>query len=102
MGAAGTVLAGNDGPGIWEVVQAVVGSRYQVHAAGTVAAAPGAIHSQSFDFILFILLDHRVPGLAGMDLLRLINRLILSPMVILMTGFDSEEVAIQAFRGGSH
>lgn len=37
-----------------------------------------------------------------MDLLRLINRLILSPMVILMTGFDSEEVAIQAFRGGSH
>jgi YesN/AraC family two-component response regulator len=48
-----------------------------------------------------ILLDYRLPDVPGTALLQAIKRFFPDTMVILMTGVGSEEVAIEALRGGA-
>jgi YesN/AraC family two-component response regulator len=98
MGRAGSILVVDDDPGIQEALASVLASRYQVSKAATATTAIDAICSEHFDLIL---LDYYLPDLLGTDVLGLIKRYFPSTMVILITGFGSEEIAIQALRGGA-
>src|SRR4249920_2408565 len=48
-----------------------------------------------------ILLDYKLPDACGLDILRKIKRLTPETNVILMTGFSSVQVAVQAMKSGA-
>ena len=98
MGSAGTILVVDDDAGVREALTAALAPRYAVQTAATASAALDSLSAHPFDLIL---LDHRLPDLAGTTLLQIIKRFFPSTLVILMTGFGSEEVAIEALRGGA-
>ena len=98
MGSAGTILVVDDDAGVREALAAALSARYTVETVATASAALDAVSTQPFDLIL---LDHRLPDLAGTTLLQIIKRFFPSTLVILMTGFGSEEVAIEALRSGA-
>ncbi len=98
MGSAGTILVVDDDPGVREALVAALSARYQMQTAGTASAALDALAARRFDLVL---LDYRLPDLPGISVLHAIKRFFPSTLVILMTGFGTEDVAIQALRGGA-
>ncbi|HHI97203.1 MAG TPA: response regulator, partial [Thermodesulfatator atlanticus] len=48
-----------------------------------------------------VLLDVNMPGLSGLDLLKLIRKENASPPVVLMTGYPSLDLTVEALRGGA-
>jgi len=98
MGSAGTILVVDDDAGVREALAAALSACYTVETVATASAALDALCTYPVDLIL---LDHRLPDLAGTDVLKLIKRFFPSILVILITGFGSEEVAIEALRSGA-
>lgn len=98
MGSAGTILVVDDDPGVREALVTALSARYQVQTAATASAALDALAARRYDLIL---LDYRLPDLPGTSVLHAIKRFFPSTLVILMTGFGTEDVAIQALRGGA-
>jgi AraC family transcriptional regulator len=98
MGSAGRILVVEDDDALAEAITAALAHDYQVRYAPTGSEAIAAICESSFDLVL---LDHRLPDLLGTDLLKLIKRFFPSTTVVLMTGHGSEEVAVDALRGGA-
>jgi YesN/AraC family two-component response regulator len=98
MGSAGTILVVDDDPGVREALTTALSARYQMQTAATASAALDALAARRFDLVL---LDYRLPDLLGISVLHAIKRFFPTTLVILMTGFGTEEVAIQALRGGA-
>jgi len=98
MGSAATILVVDDDPGVREALAAALSTRYQVQTVGTASAALDALAAHGFDLVL---LDYRLPDLPGTSVLHAIKRFFPSTLVILITGYGTEEVAIQALRGGA-
>ena len=98
MTSAGRILVVEDDRALAEAVAASLSSRYAVRWVGTGADAIAAICDAEFDLIL---LDHRLPDLLGVELLPLIKRFFPATTVVLMTGQGSEDVAVDALRGGA-
>ncbi|MBI4573225.1 MAG: response regulator [candidate division NC10 bacterium] len=98
MVPAAHLLIVDDDPGVREAVATALAPRYQVHTAATALAGLDALAARPFDLVL---LDHRLPDIPGTDVLTLIKHFFPSTMIILMTGFGSEDVAITAWRGGA-
>jgi len=98
MVSAGTILVVDDDPGVREALEAALSIRYRVQTAASASAALDALASRRFDLIL---LDYRLPDLPGTSVLQAIKRFFPSTLVILMTGFGTEDVAVQALRGGA-
>jgi DNA-binding response OmpR family regulator len=72
---------------------------YEVVAAESGEAAVEQIKNQSFDLVL---LDLKMPGLSGLDVLHYINTVAPDTKVILLTAHGSLESAIEALRQGAH
>lgn len=98
MATAGSILVVDDDAGVREALEATLSSHYQVHTAATATAALDVLATRQFDLIL---LDYRLPDIPGTSVLRAIKRFSPSTLVILMTGFGTEDVAVQALRGGA-
>lgn len=98
MISAGNILIVDDDLAVQEAIEAALQSHYTVHTAATASAAIDALCSQAFDLIL---LDNHLPDVTGTDFLKLIKRFFPSTLVVLVTGFGSEDVAVQALRGGA-
>lgn len=98
MAATGRILVVEDDRALAEAVEASLGARYAVRRVGTGADAIAAICDTEFDLVL---LGHRLPDLLGVELLPLIKRSFPTTTVVLMTGQGSEDVAIDALRGGA-
>jgi YesN/AraC family two-component response regulator len=98
MGSAGIILVVDDDSGVREAIETALSPRYEVHTAPTAAAALDALGGNQFDLIL---LDYRLPDLTGTSILHTIKRFCPSTMVIMMTGFGTEDVAVEALRGGA-
>lgn len=98
MASAGTILVVDDDPGVREALETALSSRYQVQTAATASDALDALAAHPFDLIL---LDYRLPDLPGTSVPQAIKRFFPSTLVILMTGFGTEDVAVQALRGGA-
>jgi two-component system response regulator YesN len=98
MGSAGTILVVDDDHGVREALETALSTRYQVHTAPTASAALDALAAHQFDLIL---LDYRLPDLLGTSVLQTTKRFFPSTLVILMAGFGTEDVAVQALRGGA-
>jgi YesN/AraC family two-component response regulator len=98
MTSAGTILVVDDDAGVREALETALSSRYRVQTAATASDALDALAASQFDLIL---LDYRLPDLLGTSVLHAIKRFFPSTLVILMTGFGTEDIAVQALRGGA-
>ena len=72
---------------------------YEIVAVGSGNEALDILQGESFDLIL---LDLKMPGIDGMEVLRAANRIAPDTRVILLTGHGSLESAIEALRQGAH
>jgi len=59
------------------------------------------LQSSAGDTINLMLLDHVLPGCSGLELLEISRSNWPSIVTIIVTGFSSEELAVQALRGGA-
>ncbi|HZO74748.1 MAG TPA: hybrid sensor histidine kinase/response regulator [Ktedonobacteraceae bacterium] len=71
----------------------------QVDVVDSAQNALQHLQTSSYDAILS---DIKMPGMSGFDLLDAIRRLHLDIPVVLMTGYNEHELAIQALRAGAY
>jgi diguanylate cyclase (GGDEF)-like protein len=71
---------------------------HQVTRCRTAGEARAVLAAQRFDLIL---LDHRLPDVEGLDLLRQLSAGGAAPPVVLVTGCGSENLAVSALHAGA-
>ena len=81
-----------------EGLRAALEDRYEVFVAEDSAAAMGLLEAESFDVLLT---DFRLPSEDGMKLIGRAKSLSRPPVCILMTAYGSEELAVEAMKGGA-
>ena len=97
MAPSGTILIVDDDPSVLEAVGAALVPPYEVLTARNATTALEIAEEQALNLAL---LDYLLPDASGLSLLRAIQRISPRLPIILMTGFGSEEVAVQSFRSG--
>ncbi len=73
--------------------------RYEVDVAGSAEAALGILGDGSYSLIIS---DIILPGMNGIELLKLIKERIPDQLVVIMTAYASLETAIEALRAGTY
>jgi len=91
------ILVVDDDPSILEGLRAALAPRYELVCVQTGIAALEMLSQQPPDLIL---LDTVLPDISGLTIVRILQRISPTVSVILMTGFGSEDVAVEALRGG--
>ncbi len=81
------------------LTQALADERYDVSVASDADEAMEQVRSKDFDLVL---LDVRLPGTDGLDLLRRIKTHNPWTVVIVMTGYGTTETAVEAVRRGAY
>jgi YesN/AraC family two-component response regulator len=97
MPSANRIMIVDDDPALLEGLQLALQSSWEVFTATTGLSALETFTGTSPDLVL---LDHRLPDIPGLTILHLINQMSPETGVILITGYGSEDLAVQAFRGG--
>lgn len=72
---------------------------YEVQSVSSGNEALDSLQSEDFDLVM---LDLRMPGMDGLDVLRETGRIAPDTKVILLTGHGSLESAVEALRHGAH
>jgi YesN/AraC family two-component response regulator len=93
-----SVLIVDDDPAVLEALGAALTPQFQVVTAQTGAEALEVLGQHLLDLVL---LDQVLPDIPGLSILAIIKRYLPSLPVILMTGHGSEEMSVDAFRGGA-
>jgi DNA-binding NtrC family response regulator len=93
------VLVVDDNEVIREALHDVLGRDYTVETVGNAALAMKAIIQHQPDAIL---LDIRMPGVDGLSLLKSLREMSVRMPIIIMTGYDSKCVAIEAMEHGAN
>jgi len=96
--ASGRILIVDDDPLILEALSAALPPPCEVLRARTGSAAVELFGHQPLDLVL---LDYVLPDVSGLTILRAIKQVFPQVLVILITGFGSEDVAVEAFRAGA-
>jgi len=99
MPAPGSILIVNDDLGLLEALRTALSPPHNVFTVQTGVEAFGILQQQPFDIVL---LDCLLPDISGLMLHRALKQAYPSLLVVLMTGFGSEDVAIEALRGGAY
>ncbi len=94
---SGRILIVDDDPSVVEALSTALMPSYEVLSAHTGLWALEILGHQVPDLIL---LDYFLPDVSGLTILHILHQAYPSVPVILITGFGSEEVAVEAFRGG--
>jgi DNA-binding NtrC family response regulator len=92
-----TVLIVDDEKPTREGLRAALEDRYDVYVAEDAATATELLERESFDVLVT---DFRLPNEDGMKLVARAKSLPKPPVCILMTAYGSEELAVQAMKGG--
>src|SRR5690242_11529181 len=79
-------------------LRAALEDRYDVYVAEDAASGMQLLEEENFDVLLT---DFRLPGEDGMKLIRRAKSLPRPPVCILMTAYGSEELAVEAMKGGA-
>ncbi len=97
MAQSRSVLIVDDDPAVLEALSVALVPSYQVVKARTGSGALEIVSQQAPDLIL---LDYFLPDVSGLTILHALHRAYPMLPVILMTGFGSEDLAVEGFRGG--
>jgi YesN/AraC family two-component response regulator len=92
-----TVLVVDDDAALRESLSAALDPPFRVVAAATGKAARGLLLHNTVDLAL---IDYVLPDTSGLRLLESLQRLRPELPIILITGFGSEDLAVEAFRSG--
>lgn len=92
------ILVVDDNPVIQDVLKQFLGQGYEVEVAGTASLALAAVVQHPPDVIL---LDIKMPGVDGLDLLKSLREVGVRTPIFVMTGYDSSEVALEAHELGA-
>ena len=76
----------------------ILGDHYEISTASDGRAGVETFKESKFDLVVT---DIRMPGMSGMQLLDECKRIRPEAMVILMTAYGSEELAVQAMKQGA-
>jgi len=98
MSSSDRILIVDDDAALAETLSFALDAQYEVLTARTGLAAIELIAREHPDLVL---LDHILPGMSGLVLLRSIKKLFPSVLVIVITAFGTEEVCTESFRGGA-
>ena len=93
-----TLLIVDDEKHSREGLRAALEDRYDVFVAEDAAAAFALLEAEGFDVLLT---DFRLPNEDGMKLIARARSLPKPPVCILMTAYGSEELAVEAMKGGA-
>jgi DNA-binding NtrC family response regulator len=93
-----TLLIVDDEKPTRDGLRAALEDRYDVYLAEDASTATELLERESFDVLLT---DFRLPGEDGMKLIARAKSLSRPPVCILMTAYGSEELAVQAMKGGA-
>jgi YesN/AraC family two-component response regulator len=94
---SGRILIVDDDPGVVEALSAALEPSYEVLSAHT---GLWALEILGHQIPGLILLDYSLPDVSGLTILHILHQAYPSVPVILMTGFGTEDLAVEAFRGG--
>jgi len=97
MAVPGNILIVDDDPGVLEALRTALSPPHQVHTARTGMEALSIVQQRVPDMVL---LDYVLPDVSGLAVLHALKQAHPTLLVILMTGFGSEDVAINALRRG--
>jgi|SRR5690242_16998131 len=92
------ILVVDDNPVIQDVLKQFLGQGYAVEVAGKPSMALAAVVQRPPDLIL---LDVKMPGVDGLDLLKSLREVGIRTPIFVMTGYDSSEVASEAQERGA-
>lgn len=73
--------------------------KYRVHSADSGEAAIEALQHDRFDVVL---LDYRMPGISGLNVLQWMHEQKLDTPVVMMTAAGSESIAVEAMKLGAY
>jgi len=92
------VLVVDDDASVRHTLSVVFEGSFKVHQAAT---GPSALHVLENHPVDVVILDLRMPGMSGIDVLRAIKQISPSVEVLILTAFESLETATQAIRLGA-
>ncbi|HOJ62597.1 MAG TPA: sigma-54 dependent transcriptional regulator [bacterium] len=96
----GMILVVDDEPGMCHILKRLMSDQgYTVHTANRGEEALKLLAPESYDVIL---LDIRMPGLDGLQVLDRIKEVSPDTAVIMMTAFGTIETAVQAMKRGAY
>jgi DNA-binding NtrC family response regulator len=72
-----------------------LGDEYEVHSTGSAELALEQMNRQSFDLAV---IDYRLPGINGLDLIKRLQNICPHTQTILITAYSSPELEDQAYR----
>ncbi len=82
----------------WSLRQKFEQQGYEVTEADCGAAAMSSLESDGFDLVM---LDHKLPDMTGLDVLRQLRQRDLDVVVIIMTAYSKIENAVEAIKLGA-
>ena len=97
MPSSGNILIVDDDAALTEGLEATLVPPHRVFSARKGIQALQILEQQVMNLVL---LDYVLPDASGLELLRVIQRTAPTLPIILMTGFGSEDVAVESFRSG--
>ena len=94
-----TILAVDDEPHMLKLMERIITEKtpYQITTTSTSLEVPEILEKNQFDLII---MDLKMPGMDGLDLLRLVKEKERFEEVVIITAFGSLETAIEALSLG--
>jgi DNA-binding NtrC family response regulator len=99
MSPAKTILICDDDQGMRDTIAAILKRDYHVLAVSTGEAALGLLKQEDVDLIL---LDVRLPGISGFDVLRIVKENYNLVECIMISAIGEVETAVQAMKHGAY
>ncbi len=99
MPATKTILICDDDQGMRDTLAAILKRDYRVIAVPSGEAALGVLKDQDVDLIL---LDVRLPGISGFDVLRIVKENYSLVECIMISAINEVETAVQAMKHGAY
>src|SRR5215207_11190981 len=99
MSAAKTILVCDDDQGMRDTITAILKRDYNVLTVSSGEAALGLLKDEDVDLIL---LDVRLPGISGFDVLRIVKENYSLVECIMISAITEVEPAVQAMKYGAY
>ena len=95
-----SILAVDDEPHLLKLLERIITHKtsYRIISTNSSLEVPKILENNHFDLML---VDLKMPGLNGMDILRMVNEQDRQEKVIIITAFGSLDTAVNAFQLGA-
>src|SRR5688572_33335621 len=94
-----TVLIVDDDEGMRDTLTAILKRDYRVHRVGSGEAALPVFNREDVDLVL---LDVRLPGISGFEVLRIVKENYGLVEVVMISAINEIETAVQAMKHGAY